>query len=92
MTTEDNVVSGVRNAGIIYFQRNLTTSMSTLMIPKENLITPNKDIVKNLPTIFYADIPVTADRNNTVLASGWALRVIKDGRTQGMTSAVSSKT
>ncbi len=83
LSVEDNVVSGVKNAGLVYFQRNPITPPADLQIAKESLLTPNKEIVKNMPSIFYADIPITDDKNNTVVSSGLALKVVKGGRNQG---------
>ncbi len=73
---EDNVVSGVNKAGVVYFHRNNAPGVN-LMIPRDNLLTPDKDIVKNLPSIYYEKVPITHEVNTTVLSSGSGLVVIK---------------
>ncbi len=76
MEMEDNVVSGAYKAGIVYWHRNVIPGVD-LMIPRANLLTSNKDIVKNLPSIYYEKVPITHEKNSTVLASGEMLTVIK---------------
>jgi G8 domain len=81
MIVEDNIASGVYRAGLIYFQRMYIKGIDTL-IPEENLLTADKGILKGLPKIGSAHIPITHDKNTTVLSSGAALTVIKANANQ----------
>jgi len=76
LSVEDNVVSGVNNAGVAYFHRIEVEGIDT-QIPWPELLTPYKGIVKGLPTISYAHVPIVDQKNMTVLASGSALSVVK---------------
>jgi hypothetical protein len=81
LAVEDNVVSGVNNAGLAYFHRIEVEGIDT-KIPWPELLTPYKGIVKGLPTISYAHVPIVDQKNMTVLASGSALSVVKAQRDQ----------
>lgn len=76
MAVENNVVSGVSKAGIVYWHRNFIPGVD-LWIPKANLLTANKDLIKNASKIYYENIPITHEKNTTVLASGAGLDIIK---------------
>jgi G8 domain len=81
MVMEDNVISGVNNAGVIYFNRNPISDIN-LHIPAHNLLIANKNILKALPTIGAAHIPITHEKNTTVVSSGFALVVVKANNNQ----------
>jgi G8 domain len=76
LVMEDNVVSGVNKAGLVYWHRNEIPGVN-LKIPVANLLTPDKELTKNMPSIFYERIPITHEKNTTVLASGGGLNIIK---------------
>ena len=76
LSVEDNVVSGVNNAGAAYFHRVEVEGIDT-EIPWQVLLTPYKAIAKNLPTIPFGHVPVVDQKNMTVLSSGSALAVVK---------------
>ncbi len=76
LVMEDNVVSGVNKVGLVYWHRNEIPGVK-LMVPKTNLLTLDKEVTKNMPSIFYERIPITHEKNTTVLASGGGLNVIK---------------
>jgi hypothetical protein len=82
IVVEDNVVSGTYGAGMIYYSRNFISGIN-LYIPKENLIIEDKSIVKDKPSIYFQDIPITHLNKLTVLASDTALVVVKDNNNQG---------
>ena len=82
MLVEDNVVSGVNSSGLVYYQRNINPSID-LDIPIQNLLTSNKQIAKGFPTIKHANIPITRQKDMTVLSSGSVLNVIKATLGQG---------
>ena len=76
LVMESNVVSSVNDSGVAYWHRNEMPGMN-LLILQQNLLTPNKGLTKNVPTIGYEKIPITYEKNTTVLASGGALDIIK---------------
>lgn len=82
LAVEDNVVSGVFDAGVVYYHRIAIDGID-LEIPQQNLLTSHKLITKGLPTIYFGHVPITDQKNMTVLASGSALNVIKAQREQG---------
>lgn len=82
LAVEDNVVSGVYSAGIVYYHRVVIDGINT-EIPRENLLTTEKNITKGMPTISYSHVPIIDHKNSTVLASGSALNVIKSNRETG---------
>ena len=81
LVMESNVVSGVSNAGVAYFHRNPITEIN-LKIPAANLLATNKNILKGLPTLSWAHVPITHEKNTTVLSSGYALAVVKANHNQ----------
>ncbi len=81
LEVEDNIVSGVNDAGIVYYHRIVIDGID-LDIPAENLLTSDKSIVKGMPTIYYSHVPIVDQKNTTVLSSGSALNVIKSDRDQ----------
>ena len=84
LKVEDNVVSGAYRAGLVYFHRHdPNLSGVDLEIPAHNLLTHHKEIVKGRATIAYDNVPITHQKNMTVLASGKLLTVIKANGNQG---------
>lgn len=81
LSVEDNVVSGVYDAGVVYYHRNAINGIN-LEIPWQNLLTNAKGIVKGMSTIYFSHVPITDQKNTTVLSSGSALNVIKSQRGQ----------
>lgn len=77
MTMENNVVSGVNDIGVVYWHRNETLPRVNLMVSQPNLLTPDKEITKNMPSIWFEYVPNTHEKNTTVLSSGGGLIVIK---------------
>ena len=82
LVVENNVVSGVNNAGLVYYHRNAVSGID-LDIPWQNLLTSAKNIVKALPTLYFSDVPIVHQKNTTVLASASAFNVVKASRDQG---------
>ena len=82
MVVENNVVSGVRDSGLVYYHRNSIEGLA-LDIHWKNLLTPTKNITKGKPTIYFSHIPIISQKNTVVLASGSALNVVKSNREQG---------
>lgn len=82
MVVENNVVSGVNKAGVVYWQRNQIPGVQ-LMIPTAHMLSTDKDLAKGMPSIWYEYIPITHDKNNTVLASGGGMNIIKNFHKQG---------
>lgn len=81
LAVEDNVVSGVNNAGLAYFHRLYINGID-IEIPRENLLLADKSFMKDLPTIRYNRIPISHQKDMTVLSSGSALTIIKANRDQ----------
>ncbi len=81
IVAEDNVVSGTYGAGMIFYTRIYVKGIQ-LNIPKENLVTQDKSIVKGLPTMPFYSIPITHVKNLTVVASHTAFVVIKANNIQ----------
>jgi G8 domain len=75
LAMEDNVISGVNNSGVAYWHVNEMPG-TDLIVKKENLLTPDKNLVKGKLSVAYTKIPITYEKGTTVLASFGALDVI----------------
>ncbi|MBK8816015.1 MAG: G8 domain-containing protein [Methylococcaceae bacterium] len=82
LSVQNNVISGVYNAGVVYYHRTAIDGINT-EIPKENLLTSAKDITRGMPTIYFSRVPIVDHKNTTVLSSGSALSVVKANRNSG---------